>query len=301
MTYLKDHLPPKEKPEFHFKALTSAIVIVKPYFPNENSLGSALRIAEYAKTRDYHFTFKEELERLKVALSETFPGEEFLCFTDSVPILERDLAVRAGLGWIGKNTCLIDRKEGSLFFIGEVLTSFEWEEEENRFLDFCGTCTRCIDICPTGALKENRVLDARACIAYLNIEAKTIPPLELREKMGDWFFGCDLCQTVCPWNEKSFGKELMRSLTQSSGSVVDQEMINELKFILNSSNKKLMDYFKESPLSRARGFGLKRNALVLIGNLKIKELKSDVIEASRLWPRLNELCKWTLECLNEIC
>lgn len=299
MSYLKDHMPLKQNPTSHYKGFSSAILIALPYFPNEDELDLSLRVAQYARSKDYHIHFKGKLESLAQVLRENYPDEEFLCFTDSAPILERDLAAQAGLGWIGKNTCLIDRKKGSLFFIGEILTSLKLEAASELVSDFCGTCTRCIDACPTEAIQSDRVLDARKCISYLNIELKSIPEESLRGKMGDWFFGCDICQTVCPWNEKALGKELMRKLSQEKVEDINQEkLVDELRSILKLSNKQLMEHFKEFPLVRARGFGLKRNALIVTANLKLKELKEDVEFASRQWPRLKDLCNWTLECLN---
>jgi len=302
MKYLEDHLPVKKDPEARFQGLYSAIVITKPYFPqnqNEETLLPGLRVAEYARQKDYHLTFQKELEVLKEKLQFAFAGEEFLCFTDAVPLLERDLAVRASLGWVGKNTCLIDRKKGSLFFIGEILTSLSLENQKPLVSDFCGSCRRCIDICPTGALTE-RVLDARSCISYLTIEAHSLPPENLRAQMGDWFFGCDLCQTVCPWNEKAHGKDLMKELSKERRTQATPETVRTLKTLLVTSNKKLMESLKESPLSRARGFGLKRNALIVIKELGLKELKEEVLHTSRQWPRLKELCDWVLESFEDL-
>lgn len=301
MSYLKEHLPFKKKPASYYQGLASAILITAPYVPNDDELGTSLRVAQYAKSKDYHIYFKGQLQALTKKFENEFPEEEFLCFTDSAPILERDLAWQAGLGWIGKNTCLIDRKKGSLFFIGEILTTLKLENQTGLVSDFCGTCSRCIDACPTGAIKEDRVLDARHCISYLNIESKSLPPENLRRKIGDWFFGCDICQTVCPWNEKASGKDLMQKLSEENLSNRNRDqIIKDLRDILSLSNKQLMDRFKEFPLTRARGFGLKRNALIVIGNLQLGELKSDVQNASRQWPRLKELCDWTLECLNNL-
>lgn len=301
MNYLKEHLDIKKTPTQHFKGFVSAIVIAKPYFPTSTS-PTSLRMAQYAKSPDYHLHFRNDLERIKQSLLEKFCDHEFLCFTDSVPLLERDLAAQAGLGWVGKNTCLIDRKKGSLFFIGEILSSLPLENPTPLVSDFCGHCTRCIEACPTQALGENRTLYAKRCIAYLNIESKSTPPLELRPSMQDWFFGCDICQTVCPWNEKAHGKDLMRSLSQEKLNPMESEFENdklkkELQLILQLSNKKLIEHFKDYPLTRARGFGLKRNALIAIGNLKIKELEESVRLTARQWPRLQELCDWVLERL----
>ena len=162
-------------------------------------------------------------------MRKEFVNQQFLCFTDSAPVLERDLAFRAGLGWIGKNTCVIHPQHGSLFFLGEILTSLQLHSETPQMADFCGTCDRCIQACPTQALSV-RKLEASKCISYWTIEARMDAPEALRPKFGDWFFGCDICQTVCPWNEKAFGLS-KKPITQPSPA----EMIPDLRWILTTS------------------------------------------------------------------
>lgn len=302
MSYMEDHFELKKNPNLSFPGMKSAIMITKPYSPDAKNVSTSLRIASYAQQEDYHIHFRQELLNLSQSLKNLNSNEEFLCFTDAVPFMERDFAYQAGLGWIGKNTCLIDRKEGSFFFIGEILTSIEIPKNfSNLTPDFCGNCTRCIDACPTQALEDNKVLNANKCISYLTIESKSEPQPQLRTQIGSWFFGCDICQTVCPWNEKKFGKNLMQELTLGPKISVSNEMIEELQQILLLSNKKLMLKYATTPLSRARGYGLKRNALITIGNLKIKELKAQVEETSRQWPRLTHLCEWTLSEISKIC
>ena len=168
-----------------------------------------MRTALYAQSKDYHLSFARKLEGLKDHLEVHFANEQFLCCTDSKPVAERELAARAGLGWIGKNGCLIDRRIGSLFFIGEIYTSLAINDSMPLIPDHCGTCDRCVTACPTQALRSDRTLDARKCIAYWTIEAKSDPPVEMRSRFSDWFFGCDICQTVCPWNERAFDKSTM--------------------------------------------------------------------------------------------
>ncbi len=147
------------------------------------------------------------------SLRAEFLGEEFLCYTDAAPILERDLANRAGIGWVGKNTCLIDPRRGSLFSSGPNPDDARARRGgDPAGADFAAPATRCLDACPTGALEEPRRLNARKCIAYWTIEAKTAPPAFLRERFGDWFFGCDICQTVCPWNLRAHGRDVLTEL-----------------------------------------------------------------------------------------
>jgi len=200
MTYLQRHIPDKEDPTRLLAKAKSAILIAYNYRPHPHPIDllSSLNIATYAKGEDYHFWINIKSQALIKTLKESFPKEEFLAATDSSPIMERDLAYQAGLGWIGKNTCLIDQTRGSFYFIAEILSTIDLGEFTSiAHPDRCGTCTRCIDACPTQALVAPKKLDARKCISYLTIESKTIPPIELRDKIGDHFFGCDICQDVC--------------------------------------------------------------------------------------------------------
>lgn len=302
MSYLKEHLPIKKNPLHKYGFAKSYLSFAQPYWPaieEPSQQPKHLRVAMYARGNDYHFWFKEKLEKIAEKLKILFPGETFLCATDSQPLLERDMGFRAGLGWFGKNTCLIHPKKGSLFFLGEILSSVDFEFTTAPLPDFCGTCTRCMDVCPTQALTSERVLNATKCISYWTIESKTVAPIELREKFGDHFFGCDLCQTVCPWNQKVFKGQLEIKATRDFPSdEAKSQMIDELRDILTSSSKSLEKKWLGSPLSRARGFGLKRNALVVIGNCRFMELKTDVLAYSD-HPRLGELARWTLSKLTE--
>lgn len=298
MEYLERHLPLKEDVTAWSPRARSAIVVAKNYLPHpyarknsEPGANFSPRSALYALGEDYHREFRAELENLAAALRLEFCYEEFLCFTDSVPVLERDLAVQAGLGWVGKNTCVIHPKKGSLFFIGEILTSLSAgisRASASTIPDFCGTCDRCIRACPTQAIVEPRVLDARRCISYWTIEAKGVAPVELRERFGDWFFGCDICQTVCPWNEKVFGRETLEFQPPAN-----EDLVKDLRWILTSSNKSLSKAFATQPFSRARGLGLKRNAIYVAGNLRLSELRVE-IESFANDAALGELARWAL-------
>ena len=208
MRYLKSHLDIKKRPQNLNNEFKSVISVAQTYFPvvTESSQKIPARIATYAQNKDYHYWLKEKLQTIIFELQSKYPDHQFSPYVDSGPILERNWAFENGLGWFGKNSCLIHPSHGSLFFIAEILTTLPapTENQIEPLPDFCGTCTRCIDICPTNALIEPKVVKADLCISYLTIEAKTVAPTELREKIGDWFFGCDLCQTVCPWNKKVF-------------------------------------------------------------------------------------------------
>jgi len=333
MDYLREHLQIKKNPQALHENLCSALVVTHPYFPTQypSTPSVPARVAKYAQNSDYHYWLKDKIKQLIQNLQSQYPNKVFLPFTDSGPIMERDLGVRAGLGWFGKNTCLIHPQKGSLFFIGEILTSlssadfgFTTTAKPNAPLqharaqsavgllspdqiahaegltletlpDFCGKCTRCLDICPTQALESPRVLNATKCISFLTIESKKTPPLELRSKMGDWFFGCDLCQTVCPWNDKIFKFAKSENALITNENIADDE-IDFFRFILSSSNKKLQKHFFGSPLLRATAFGLKRNTLIVIANKKIVALQ-DEVSALRTDPKLAELAQWCLESL----
>jgi epoxyqueuosine reductase len=294
MHYLKDHLEKKAQPQNLLPMGRAAIVVAQNYFPHprlkEKADRPSLRIAKYAQGADYHFWFKEKLEEVALRLKEQFPDEKFLCATDSSPILERDLAARAGIGWFGKNTCIINPQKGSLFFLGEILTTLKLPESPSPIADFCGTCSRCIDSCPTGALVEPRKLDATKCISYLTIESRQTPSSELRQKIGDWFFGCDICQTVCPWNQKAFGKHLSTDADTDSR----ERLIDDLRFFLTASGKQIEKAVAGTPLKRAGPFGLRRNALVVCAHHQIHELKEQVAKWSND-ERLGELARWCLE------
>jgi epoxyqueuosine reductase len=302
MEYLVTHAPTKEKPQLRWPKARSALVFAVPYHPHpvptENFPLKMARVSLYAQGYDYHHWFRSKLQSICDELKVLLPEDEFVPMTDSSPVLERDLAYRAGIGWVGKNTCVIHPKIGSLFFIGEIYSSISISLETKPVHDFCGTCTRCIDICPTGALTETRKLDARKCISYLTIESREVPPMDLREKIGDWFFGCDLCQTVCPWNQKAFKNQLIIKKNETKNTEEEKQLEEDLRWILSSSGKQIERSFQGTSLSRAGSFGLKRNALIVTANRRITNLKSEV-ENLCDHPKLSELALWTLKKIQE--
>ena len=219
------------------------------------------RVAAYAWGRDYHQVLPERLQKL-AAFIEQLAGQAIpnRWYTDTGPILERDLAQRAGLGWIGKNTCLINPKQGSYFLLAEILLGIELESDPPFTADRCGTCERCIRACPTGCILPDRTLDARRCISYLTIENKVEIPPDLRGQMGKWVFGCDVCQTICPWNRFS-AREQDRELAAARG-IPNPDLGAELELTRQDFNRK----FKDSPIQRAKRRGYLRNTAVALGN-----------------------------------
>jgi len=290
MLYLAKHKEQKATPQSLLKTANSAIVFQKHYEPHPKTkdLPIGLKIASYALGEDYHHWFKEELQIIADDLKRQFPDEEFLCFTDSAPVLERELALRAGLGWIGKNACLIDEKTGSFFFIGEIYTSLDLTENKQMAPDRCGTCTRCIDACPTGAIKEDRFIDSSLCISYQTIEAKQTPPEDLRNKLNGWHFGCDICQEVCPWNEKAFGKEHFKQKHDKT----KQEILDSHRWILTASNREIERTFKGTALLRASAKHHRRNALISLVHYQLTELLPEVRAMAKRFTDLEDLCHW---------
>lgn len=287
MNYMKDHLPLKEDPTLLLKQAKSALVFLMPYYPHPYKKDLPLKnshVALYAKNADdYHIHLQNQINDISKKLTDLYPNEEFIGFTDSKPVLERDLAYKAGLGWFGKNACILN-KSGSYFFIAEIYSTKEVIATPVLHPNHCGNCTKCIDACPTGAIVKDKVVDARLCISYLTIESKSVPNDELKPKIGSWLFGCDICQSVCPWNKKHFGDTEQKLNTKLYEK--------DLEWILTSSNKELTRSLKTTPLSRAAGWKLKRNAIIVATNLKLKNLLPH-IEKYQNHEKLNNLVTWS--------
>ncbi len=202
MGYMARHFEKRLDPGKIEEGAKSVISVIINYFPSAQQADpSAPVISKYAYGRDYHFTVKEKLNDLLIFLQSKISTCRGRVFVDSAPILERSLAKAAGLGWIGKHSLLINKNYGSYVFIGELITDLELDYDEPYARDHCGSCTRCVDACPTKAIVAERVVDARKCIAYHTIENKEEVPSSIQEKLGNRLFGCDACQDVCPWNK----------------------------------------------------------------------------------------------------
>ena len=270
MSYLADERTRRRRanPRELLPECRSILVLGAPY-PNPKSAQADAepaphgRVAAYAWGDDYHNVLPERMKVL-VDFIEEQVGQPVSnrWYTDTGPILERDLAMQAGLGWIGKNTCLINPSKGSYFFLSEILLGIELEPDPPFNTDHCGTCTRCIDACPTQCILTDRTLDARRCISYLTIELKDDIPTEFRSQLRDWVFGCDICQMVCPWNRFApLNGDL--AFTPRDG-LPRPELIQELALTPDEFNHK----FKNSPIKRAKRRGYLRNITIALGNSK---------------------------------
>lgn len=250
----------------------SILVLGIPYFPpGREEVGQSDakdrgrlsgRIAAYAWGEDYHQVLPGRLKAL-IAFIEAQVGHPVpnRWYTDTGPILERDLAQRAGLGWIGKNTCLINPKMGSYFLLAEILLGLELQPDPPFTSDRCGSCTRCLEACPTQCILPDRTLDARRCISYLTIELKGAVPPEVRQQIGEWVFGCDICQQVCPWNLRFAPQEGDPDFAPREGVPVP-DLLEEITLSPQAFNQK----FKDSPVKRARRRGYLRNVAIALGN-----------------------------------
>src|SRR5688500_263666 len=225
-------------------------------------------VARYARGDDYHDVMVDRLRELHRQVREWVGSDvRGKAYVDTGPILERDLARRAGLGWFGKNTLLIHPRIGSFFFLGSLVLDLDLAPDASFDEDRCGTCTRCLDACPTGALVEPRVLDARRCISYLTIELRGAMPEELRSAVGELVYGCDICQNVCPWNVR-----FSRGLPDASPFTPREALGNKdaralARGLLALSQTEFSGAFKLSPMKRAKLRGLQRNAAVVLGNV----------------------------------
>jgi epoxyqueuosine reductase len=223
---------------------------------------SSGQVARYARNDDYHDVMLARLEALiDFMRAAAGPPVQARPYVDTGPVLEREWAQRAGLGWFGKNTNLIHPRLGSWLLLGEVVTDLALDPDPPFALDHCGTCTRCLDACPTDAFVSPRVLDARRCISYLTIELKGPIPAELRPLMGDWIFGCDVCQAVCPWNQK-----FARPTAEPAFQPRDDLAAPDLLALLALDDDSFCRRFQGSPIRRAKRRGLLRNVAVALGN-----------------------------------
>jgi epoxyqueuosine reductase len=244
-----------------------SILILAMSYPDPGSyaetegLGLAGRVAAYAWGRDYHLVLPERLKTLASFIENQFGSPvPHRWYTDTGPILERDLAQRAGLGWIGKNTCLINPKIGSFFLLAEILLGIELEPDMPFSADRCGGCTRCITTCPTGCILPDRTIDCQRCLSYLTIENKNEIPPDLRPQLGNQVFGCDICQQVCPWNR--FANQEHDPAFNARPGLPNPDLIAELALGPKEFNRK----FKDSPVLRSKRRGYLRNVAVVLGN-----------------------------------
>ena len=262
MDYLERKRELRRHPRSVLLPVKSVVMLAYDYGPgswHDADTTPRCRVASYAERDDYHPRLWAKLNALRDWLAAEVPGTQSQGVADSAPLLERDFARRAGLGWVGKNTMLLNKEVGSFFLLAGFLTSLELEPDPPRDSGHCGTCTRCLDACPTGAFPSPGVLDARKCVSYLTIELKGAIPLELRAGVGDWLLGCDVCQDVCPWNRHS---------AANSDFPRDDRLVNvDPAELLAMTEDEIRARFKGTPLAdRGRAGKLRRNAAIVLGN-----------------------------------
>nr|MDQ3318634.1 tRNA epoxyqueuosine(34) reductase QueG [Actinomycetota bacterium] len=262
------------------KSARSVVSLGVSYYPGdhpENADGGG-RVARYAWGRDYHEVIKERLFRLREELQEALGVRvKARGFTDAVPLLERSAAQRSGLGFFGRNSCVISGDVGSYFFIADLIVDLALPPDEPG-TGTCGRCTRCMDRCPTGAIKAPGVVDARLCISYLTIENRGEIPRELRPLISDWTFGCDICQEVCPYNKTKASQSRWPEFSAAAGAgpYLDLTQVLEIR-----SEEEFEARFAGTPLTRPGRAGLLRNCCVVAGNLKLREAVPGLIRCLR--------------------
>jgi epoxyqueuosine reductase len=266
MRYMERQAPVRREPARAWPEARAAIVVLHNYHQAQTEPGPGRgRIARYALGDDYHSVMSDKLEQLAARLAAVAGTGRFRAYVDAGPLPERELARRAGLGWIGKNTMLINPRVGSFTFIGVLLTDLPLAPDAPFAADRCGTCRRCLEACPTAAFAEPGVLDARRCISYLTIEARGPIPASLGPLLGDWLFGCDVCQEVCPWNVH-FAAETRESRYMGRPAS-DWPTLTE---ILAMTERAFDDVFGETALERTGRTGLARNAATVLANIRAR-------------------------------
>lgn len=252
MSYMENHFDKRLDPTILVDDAKSVVSLLLNYYPSEVQIEDSFKISKYAYGQDYHYVIKDKLKELLFSIESNIGEVKGRAFVDSAPVLDKAWAAKSGLGWIGKNSNLITQKVGSFYFIAEIIIDLELEYD-NPTTDHCGTCTACIDACPTEAIVSPYVVNGIKCISYFTIELKESIPNEFKGKLNDWIFGCDICQDVCPWNRFSKPHNEPLFNTQSdflTYSKKDWEEITEDVF---------KTVFKNSPLKRTKYNGIKKN------------------------------------------
>jgi epoxyqueuosine reductase len=264
MRYMERQAPTRRDPALAWPEARSAVVVLHNYFqgPADPAPGRG-RIARYALGDDYHAVMRAKLTALGEDLIGTAASGEYRVYVDAGPLPERELARRAGLGWFGKNTMLIHPGLGSFVFIGVLLTDLRLARDEPFQADRCGSCRRCLESCPTAAFPAPRALDATRCISYLTIESRSPIPGEIKTGVGPWFFGCDVCQDVCPWNVR-----FARLGAEPRYRPRPADAWPMLEEVVRMTERECAAAFEGTALERAGCAGLARNAAVVLENLR---------------------------------
>ena len=254
MRYMENHFDLRVDPGKLVPGARSVITLLLNYFPAEQQNDKAPQVSKYAYGQDYHDVIRPKLNAFLLELKEKFGEIQGRGFVDSAPVLERSWAQKAGLGWVGKNGNLINKQAGSFFFIATLITDLELEYDAPFAKDYCGTCTRCIDVCPTEAILPGKVIDGSKCISYFTIELKdALIPEAMKGKFDNWMFGCDACQDICPWNR--FAKPQQQEAFTPIPEILHFSS-NDWEELTEENFKKI---FRDSPLKRAKYAGIRRN------------------------------------------
>jgi epoxyqueuosine reductase len=301
MEYMHRHADARRHPSSILTEVRTVVMVGMNYKPDNREQASGLmsrgsKVARYALGQDYHTVLRRCLNQLLAKVQEEVPGCRGRGVVDTAPLLERDFARRAGLGWFGKNTMLLNKRLGSYFFIGALLLDLDLEPDSVHETSHCGTCTACLDACPTEAFVGPGQLDARRCISYLTIELRGPVPENLREPTGNWLFGCDICQEVCPWNRKSpAGKE---ATFQPRPELESTDPIE----LLGLSEEQFRERFRGTALMRPKRRGLLRNAAIVLGNqgdpAALPALEKALGDAE---PLVREAAGWAIQRIKQTC
>lgn len=252
MRYLENNFDKRLDPTLLVEGAKSVISFLINYYPNEQQIAGAPKISKYAYGQDYHHVIKDKLKELLFFIKEKIGDVDGRGFVDSAPVLDKAWANKSGLGWIGKNGNLINKGTGSFYFIAELIVDLELIPD-GPTTDHCGSCTACIDECPTEAIVEPMVVDGSKCISYFTIELKDNLPIEMKGKFNDWMFGCDVCQDVCPWNK--FSKPHQEPLFQPNEGLLSMTQRDWTEITQETFSK----VFSKSAVKRTKFTGLKRN------------------------------------------
>lgn len=252
MSYMEHHFDKRLDPTLLVDDAKSVISLLLNYYPSEDQNPDSYKISKYAFGQDYHFVIKEKLKELLFSIQTEIGEVSGRAFVDSAPVLDKAWAAKSGLGWIGKNSNLITQKVGSFYFIAELIVDLDLDYD-NATTDHCGTCTACLDACPTQAIVAPYVVDGSKCISYFTIELKDAIPTEFKGKFDDWIFGCDVCQDVCPWNR--FSKSHEEPLFNPNPEMLQWSKKDWEEITSETFNA----VFKNAPLKRTKWKGLLRN------------------------------------------
>lgn len=253
MGYMANHFDKRLDPRLLVDGAKSVISLTYNYYPESQQNSDTYKLAKYAYGEDYHFVIKSKLKDLYRFIQEEIGEIDGRAFVDSAPVMERAWAEKSGLGWNGKHSLLIQKEAGSFFFLSELIIDLDLEYDQPFKTDHCGTCTKCIDACPTNAILKNSTIDGTKCISYFTIELKNEIPNSVKGQFEDWMFGCDICQDVCPWNR--FSKPHTESLFNPPSEILEMTK-RDWEEITEDIFKKV---FKKSPVKRTKFSGLSRN------------------------------------------